>query len=136
MYPIGDEMSDSAVSSAGREFLAVSDAAKSPAMDTKVKLDLVSANAQSSSAAGTEKNEQIQSQLRELIEDSIQTLNTELEQRHISLNYSIDDDSDSLVVQVIDSDSGKVIRQIPPDEILVLRQRLEELTGIIFDTQV
>jgi flagellar protein FlaG len=77
-----------------------------------------------------------QSQTRELIEESIKTLNAELAQKHISLNYSIDDDSDSLVVQVIEADSGKVIRQIPPDEILVLRQRLEELTGIIFDTQV
>lgn len=136
MYPMGGEMSDSVVSSVGREFLSVSDAAKSPDVDSKVKLDLVSANAQSSSAAGTEKNEQTKSQLRELIEDSIQTLNTELEQRRISLNYSIDDDLDCLVVQVIEADSGKVIRQIPPDEILVLRQRLEELTGIIFDTQV
>ena len=136
MYPMGGEMSDSVVSSAGRESMAVSDAAKSPDVDTKVKLDLVSANAQSSSAAGTEKNEQIQSQFRELIEDTIQTLNTELGQKHISLNFSIDDDSDCLVVQVIEADSGKVIRQIPPDEILVLRQRLEELTGIIFDTQV
>ncbi|MCK4656397.1 MAG: flagellar protein FlaG [candidate division Zixibacteria bacterium] len=136
MYPMGGEMSDSVVSSVGREFLAVSDAAESPAVDTKVKSDLVSANAQSSSAAGTEKDEQTKPQLRELIEDSIQTLNTELEQRRISLNYSIDDDSDCLVVQVIESDSGKVIRQIPPEEILVLRQRLEELTGIIFDTQV
>lgn len=136
MYPMGGEMSDSVLSSVGREFLSVSDAAKSPDVDSKVKLDLVSANAQSSSAAGTEKNEQTKSQLRELIEDSIQTLNTELEQRRISLNYSIDDDLDCLVVQVIEADSGKVIRQIPPDEILVLRQRLEELTGIIFDTQV
>lgn len=136
MYPMGGEMSDSVISSAGSEFKALSDAAKSPDVDTKVKLDLVSANAQSSTAAGTEKNDQIQSELRELIEDSIQTLNTELEQRRISLNYSIDDDLDCLVVQVIEADSGKVIRQIPPDEILVLRQRLEELTGIIFDTQV
>lgn len=136
MYPMGGEMSDSVVSSVGREFLSVSDAAKSPDVDSKVKLDLVSANAQSSSAAGTEKNEQTKSQLRELIEDSIQTLNTELEQRRISLNYSIDDDLDCLVVQVIEADSGKIIRQIPADEILVLRQRLEELTGIIFDTQV
>ena len=136
MYPMGSETSDSVVSSVGREFLAVSDAAKSPDVDTKVESDLVSANTQSSSAAGKEKNEPSQSQLRELIEDSIKTLNAELDQKHISLNYSIDDDSDSLVVQVIEADSGKVIRQIPPDEILVLRQRLEELTGIIFDTQV
>lgn len=136
MYPMGGEMSDSVISSAGSEFKALSDAAKSPDVDTKVKLDLVSANAQSSTAAGTEKNDQIQSELRELIEDSIQTLNTELQQKRISLNFSIDDGSDSLVVQVIEADSGKIIRQIPADEILVLRQRLEELTGIIFDTQV
>ena len=136
MYPIGSETSDSTVSSVGREFLAVSDAAKSPGLDTEVKLNLADSSAQPSNITETDSSEPGQSKTRELIEDSIKTLNAELEQKHISLNFSIDDDSETLVVQVIESDSGKVIRQIPPDEILVLRQRLEELTGIIFDTQV
>jgi flagellar protein FlaG len=136
MYPIRCDVSDSVVSAVGREFLAVSDSTKSPDVDTKVRLDLVGANIQSSSAAGKGKNEQIQSQLRKLIEDSVQTMNTELQQKRITLNFLIDDGSDGLVVQVIEADSGKIIRQIPPDEILVLRKRLEELTGIIFDAQV
>ena|GEM_PF-996719 len=136
MYPMGNEMSDSVASSVGREILAVSDAAKSPDVDTKVKLDLAGSGAQPSNITGKDNSELEQSQTRELLEDSIKTLNTELAQKHVTLNYSIDDDSESLVVQVIESDSGKIIRQIPPEEILALRQRLEELTGIIFDTQV
>jgi flagellar protein FlaG len=133
---MGSETSDSTVSSMGREFLAVSDAAKSPDVDTKVKSEPADSGARPSNITETDNGEPSQSQIRELIEDSIETLNAELDQKHILLNFSIDEDSDSLVVQVIEADSGKVIRQIPPEEILVLRKRLEELTGIIFDTQV
>jgi flagellar protein FlaG len=51
------------------------------------------------------------------------------------LNFSIDDATKSLVVKVIDSETEKVIRQIPPEEILAIRARIQELLGAIFDKE-
>jgi flagellar protein FlaG len=118
------------------ELMAVSDAAKSPDLDTRVMFGLVGPSAQSSIVNGAA--QKVQAELdstRKLIEDSVRNINLELELKRISLNFSIDEDSERIVVQVVESESGKLIRQIPPDEILALRKRLEELTGIIFDTQ-
>ncbi|WP_340678673.1 flagellar protein FlaG [Paraglaciecola sp.] len=59
------------------------------------------------------------------------------------LNFSIDEGTDKQVVKVTDAESGKVIRQIPSEEILRLSERLKELqsdlgatVGILFNKQV
>jgi uncharacterized FlaG/YvyC family protein len=70
------------------------------------------------------------------VEKLVEELNKHLISKHVSLNFWIDEQSNSVVVQVIESESGKVIRQIPPDAILSIRNRLQELTGIMLDTVV
>jgi hypothetical protein len=70
------------------------------------------------------------------VEKLVEELNKQLISKHVSLNFWIDEQSNSVVVQVIESESGKVIRQIPPDAILSIRNRLQELTGIMLDTVV
>ncbi len=50
---------------------------------------------------------------------------------HIS--FSIDPERDEPMIIVKDKESGKVIRQIPPKEVVELRKRMEEIAGIIFD---
>lgn len=43
------------------------------------------------------------------------------------LRFRVDDDTGEVVVKVVDQMSGDVIRQIPSEEMLVLKQRLEGL---------
>ena len=43
---------------------------------------------------------------------------------------------ETLVVQVIRKDTGEVIKQIPPEELLKLSQRLQELVGILLQQKV
>ena len=140
MNPITDETTAMGASTRKPELTAVSDIVKSPTVDTtvdtKVKFGLVEENAPMLPVTEAAHKGQADSHLRDLIENEISILNSELGQKRISLSFSIDDDSGSLVVQVVESESGRVIRQIPPDEILTLRKRLEELTGIIFDAKV
>jgi flagellar protein FlaG len=52
------------------------------------------------------------------------------------LKFSIDDKSNTVIVQVIEKNSGKLIRQIPPQEILKLRQRISDLLGMIYDKEM
>jgi len=113
----------------------VSDAVKSLELDREVKLDLVGKNGNQTSKASdnTDETDASDPQFEEAVKKSVEKLNDELKQKHISLNFWVDEESESLVVQVLESESGKVIRQIPPDEILSLRRHLQEMTGIIFD---
>ncbi len=49
------------------------------------------------------------------------------------LNFSLHREPDTVVVQVTDRKSGDVIKQFPAEETLALRQKLNELVGMLFD---
>ncbi len=63
------------------------------------------------------------------INDALKSLKTHLQ-------FSIDDSSKSIVVKLIDDDTGDVIRQIPQEEILRLRAYYREHQGLLVDTTV
>lgn len=63
-----------------------------------------------------------------------------------SVNFSIDQDLKETVVKVIDTDTKKVIRQIPSEDMLALAKRINELqknenagtndlSGLLFDSK-
>jgi flagellar protein FlaG len=70
-----------------------------------------------------------------LLEKLVEELSQQLKVRNTSISFSIDDKTKSLVVKVIDSDSEKVIRQIPAEEALALRRRIQELLGALVDKE-
>lgn len=53
-----------------------------------------------------------------------------------NLNFSIDDSTGQVVVKVIATDSGEVIRQIPSETALKLAQNLSDAGSLLFQTQV
>lgn len=52
-----------------------------------------------------------------------------------NLNFSVDDTSGDVVIKVVDTDSGKLVRQIPSEEALRLSEQLEELRSLMFETR-
>jgi flagellar protein FlaG len=51
------------------------------------------------------------------------------------LSFNVDDKSGDVVVKVIDTDSGKVIRQIPSEELLKLAEQLEDIRSLMFEAK-
>jgi len=51
-----------------------------------------------------------------------------------SVRFENDEKSHSLVVKVVDSKTNEVIRQVPSEELLGLRERLTEFQGNLIDT--
>ncbi len=51
------------------------------------------------------------------------------------VKFVYNDSIKSLVVKVIDAKTGKVIREIPPKEVINLQKKLSEIVGIIFDSK-
>ena len=49
------------------------------------------------------------------------------------LQYSIDRDINRVVVKVIDTETDKVIRELPPKEIQELYRRIREAVGLLFE---
>ncbi len=52
-----------------------------------------------------------------------------------NLDFSIDDTTHRVVVKVIATDSGEVIRQIPSETALKLAQDLSKASSLLFDTK-
>ncbi|MDK2880991.1 MAG: flagellar protein FlaG [Clostridia bacterium] len=52
------------------------------------------------------------------------------------LSFCVHKETQRLVVKVIDPDTNKVIREIPPEELLDLAVRLQEMIGLLFDKRI
>lgn len=52
------------------------------------------------------------------------------------LHFSVDEESGQTVVKVIDSATDKVIRQIPPEDVIAFAQVMNSVSGLLFDTKV
>ena len=84
--------------------------------------------------AAKKKEDKIDEKLKqEIIEKLKEKINKLLSQWNIQLDFSIDKDLDKVIVKVKDRDTGKVIRQIPPEEMLRIAKSLEELSGLLLD---
>jgi flagellar protein FlaG len=52
---------------------------------------------------------------------------------NFNIDFVIDDETESLVVKLVDRDTGEVLRQIPTDEMLSLRSYLQEVLSSVFE---
>jgi flagellar protein FlaG len=52
---------------------------------------------------------------------------------NFNIDFATDDQTGSMVIKIIDRDTGETLRQIPPDQILSLRSHLQEFLGLVFD---
>ena len=53
-----------------------------------------------------------------------------------SIRFAVDDESDRMIVKVVNSETNEVIRQIPPKEMLQLMHRLDQMAGLMLDEKV
>lgn len=65
----------------------------------------------------------------EALEDFANTVQTRL-------NFTIDDSTKDVVVKIMDKETSEVIRQFPAEEILTLREKMQDLSGLLFSTNV
>jgi len=52
------------------------------------------------------------------------------------LQFVVDHNSNEVIVKVIDKETDKVIKVLPPEELQRLHQRIEETFGFLFDQRV
>lgn len=67
-----------------------------------------------------------------LAQEVAQGLNDLVHELHRELRFSVDEDSGDTVIKVVDRETDEVVRQIPSEEVVALRKRLEEAAGVIF----
>ena len=53
-----------------------------------------------------------------------------------NLEFSVDDRTGEVVISVIDRTTDEVIRQIPEERVLAMRENIESLKGILFSAKI
>jgi len=69
----------------------------------------------------------------ERLADLVEKLRQAMPSTENSLQFRIDEVLDRPVVSVIDEKSGKVIRQLPSDEVVRAAHNIEYMRGVLFD---
>ena len=69
----------------------------------------------------------------EEISGQIQEAVQEVMNRATSVKFTVGNESGDVVVSVVNRDSGDLIRQIPPEEIIHLYDTLRELESVLFN---
>lgn len=67
------------------------------------------------------------------LQAAIDKLNEFIQQGQRSLSFSIDEAADEVVVRVVDTETQELIRQIPNEEALRLKQHLDGVLGLLFN---
>jgi flagellar protein FlaG len=70
---------------------------------------------------------------RAKVEAAVKKLADVVNAGSIELSFSVDQSSDQIVVRVTDANTGKVIRQIPSEEMLRLSRNIKEMIGLFYD---
>jgi len=75
------------------------------------------------------RDEEFQTRIAEKVQEFLD------EATNVQLKFKVDSGFGETRVQVLDKKSGEVIRQIPPESLLEVHSKLEELRGILFDSK-
>ncbi|MBB1440436.1 flagellar protein FlaG [Shewanella sp. SG41-4] len=108
--------------------LATEKSAYVPEVD---KVSLNKAITETEQAAETKKEQSQTEALAAVVEQLSEVMSI----MNKGLAFSVDDDSGSAIVKVMDIDTGELIRQIPNDEALELAQKLLDVKGLLMRTE-
>lgn len=102
--------------------------------DTKKVADTIADN------AGQTNQNQIQEQVADgkkvaqsTMDNTISETNSKIKMSNTQLQYSIDEETQRISIKIIDKDTDKVIREVPPEETLEAIKKIWEIAGIIVD---
>lgn len=73
---------------------------------------------------------------RKDVEDMVEALDDFANSVQTRLNFTIDDDTEDVVVKIMDKETDEVIKQFPAEELLELREKMQDLSGLLFSTNV
>lgn len=69
------------------------------------------------------------------VDGALSKLKSKFQEDHRNLDFSIDDSTGEVVVKVLDGESGKLIRQMPSEEVLKLAKQLDDMRSLMFKAE-
>jgi len=70
------------------------------------------------------------------VKEAVEKLNKFVQSQQKHVNFSIDEATHSTVIKVFKTETGELIKQFPPDEILAMAARIRQNIGWMVDNKV
>lgn len=83
-----------------------------------------------------EQNEYNQEELEEDVKESVKDINDIVKKVKEDLSFEIHDETERMMVKVIDLNTKEVIKELPPEDMLDLSARINEMVGLLIDEKV
>ncbi|RAK08593.1 flagellar protein FlaG [Halanaerobium saccharolyticum] len=81
-------------------------------------------------------NEYSQEELEDDVRESVKDINDIVQKVKEDLSFEVHDETDRMMVKVIDRRTKEVIKELPPEEMLDLSARIHEMVGLLIDEKV
>ncbi|MCS0589479.1 flagellar protein FlaG [Massilia norwichensis] len=69
------------------------------------------------------------------LHQAVEHINKSLQASAQSVEFSVDEDSERVIVKVVDRDTGEVLRQMPSQEALDIAKALDRTQGLLIKNQ-
>ena len=69
------------------------------------------------------------------VHEAVEKLNQFVRSQQRNISFSVDKESKSTVIKVFKTETGELIKQIPPEEILAMRAKLNKIVGWLVDSK-
>ena len=83
-----------------------------------------------------EKQEFSEQELEDEVRESVKDVNEIVDKVKEGLSFQIHEDTEKMMVKVVDLNTDEVIKELPPEEMLDLQARIHEMVGILIDETV
>ncbi|MHB9030635.1 MAG: flagellar protein FlaG [Candidatus Latescibacterota bacterium] len=70
------------------------------------------------------------------VENAVEKLNEFVQSQKTNVSFSVDEDAKATVIKVFKSETGELIRQFPPEEILAMKAKINQTVGLLYDVKV
>ena len=82
---------------------------------------------------GTEKDDKVSEDFKVPIDQLVEMANRFVQRFSTKISFFYDPKSDTSRIVVTEKETGKVIREIPPEQMVNLMNKMEEIAGIIYN---
>jgi len=83
-----------------------------------------------------EKSAQLQRIQEAKTEQVAETIKKYVNSLQTDLKIQVHRETGKIMIKVISKEDGKVVREVPPEKLLNLAAKMEEMTGLLFDEKV
>lgn len=85
-------------------------------------------------AANGQREQELQAQpTATTVQEAVDDINKVLHYLNERLEFSVHEETNRIIVRVLDRETEEVLREIPPEQILDLVAKLQELVGLLVD---